>query len=63
VVPTKKNRIKEIHYDKDIYKERHVIENLFLKLKNYRCISTRYDKNAAAFLVVIYLASSVIWII
>ena len=57
IVPPKRNRLEEIDYDKDIYKERHLIENFFLKLKNYRGIATRYDKTAASFLGVIYIAS------
>ena len=31
-------------YDKEMYKNRHLIENFFAKLKQYRAIATRYDK-------------------
>ena len=45
-----------------MYKARHLIENFFAKLKQYRAIATRYDKRACAFLGAIYLAASVIWL-
>ena len=50
------------NYDKHLYKARHLIENFFAKLKNYRAIATRYDKTAAAFLGAIHMAASVIWL-
>ena len=50
-------------WDRDLYKARHVIENFFAKLKQYRAIATRYDKTACAFLKAIYLTAAVIWII
>jgi transposase len=48
--------------DKELYKARHLIENFFAKLKQYRAIATRYDKRAVNFLGAIYLAASVIWL-
>lgn len=62
VIPPKSNRIQQREYDKDIYKIRHLIENFFAKLKQFRGIATRYDKRASAFLGAIYLAASVIWL-
>lgn len=50
VIPPKCNRKEQRHYDKHIYKERHLIENLFNKLKQHRRIATRYDKSAASYL-------------
>jgi transposase len=62
VIPSKKNRIDPSPYDKAVYKARHLIENFFAKLKQYRGIATRYDKTAQAFLGGIYLAACVIWL-
>lgn len=39
------------------YKERHLVECFFLKLKNFRRVATRYDKLATSFLAFIYLAA------
>jgi len=63
VIPPRSNRNSPAEYDKDLYKERHKIENFFAKLKQYRAIATRYDKTAQNFLGAIYMASIVIWLI
>lgn len=62
VIPPKKNRKQQREYDKELYKARHLIENFFARLKQYRAIATRYDKLANTFLGAIFLASSVIWL-
>nr|WP_201782673.1 IS5 family transposase [Calothrix sp. 336/3] len=62
VIPPKRNRTVKREYDKDLYKARHLIENFFAKLKQYRAIATRYDKRARNFLGAIYLAATVIWL-
>ena len=62
VIPPKRNRVAPREYDRDLYKARHLVENFFAKLKQYRAIATRYDKRAVNFLGAIYLAASVIWL-
>ena len=62
VIPPKSNRKKPREYDRELYKARHLIENFFGKLKQYRAIATRYDKTARNFLDAIHLAASVIWL-
>lgn len=62
VIPSRANRKSPYSYDKELYKARHLIENLFAKLKQYRGIATRYDKTACNFLGAIYLAASIIWL-
>ena len=62
VIPSKSNRNESIDYDKELYKARHLIENFFAKLKQYRAISTRYDKTAVNFLGAVHLAAAVIWL-
>jgi transposase len=62
VIPPKRNRTSPGDYDRDLYKARHLIENFFAKLKQYRGIATRYDKRATNFLGAIYLVASVIWL-
>ena len=63
VIPPRRNRKNQREYDKELYKARHLIENFFAKLKQYRGIATRYDKRAGNFLGAIYLAAAVIWLI
>lgn len=62
VIPPKATRIEQREYDEDMYSLRHLIENFFAKLNQFRGIATRYDKRASAFLGAIYLAASAIWL-
>ena len=62
VIPPKRNRKVQRDYEKELYKSRHLIENFFCKLKQYRAIATRYDKTARNFLSAVFLAASVIWL-
>ncbi len=62
-IPSKKNRKQPIPYDAAIYRQRHRIENMFGRLKDWRRIATRYDRCAATFFGAITLAAIVIfWI-
>ncbi len=60
VIPPKTTRRQPPPYDKHLYQARHLIENFFAKLKQYRALATRYDKRAVSFLGAIYLAASVV---
>ena len=62
VIPARANRKTPREYDTDLYKARHLIENFFAKLKQFRAIATRYDKRARYFLAAIHLAAAVIWL-
>lgn len=62
VIPPKTNRRRPRTFDRDLYKARHLIENFFAKLKQYRAIATRYDKTARNFLAAIHLASAIVWL-
>jgi transposase len=50
VIPGRRNRKRIIRYDKQRYAGRHLIENAFCRLKDFRRVATRYDKLAAYFL-------------
>lgn len=62
VIPPKSNRLHPRDYDKDLYQARHLIENFFCKLKQFRAIATRYDKTARNFLAAVHLAAAAIWL-
>jgi transposase len=62
VIPPKANRTNPRPYDQALYQARHLIENFFAKLKQYRAIATRYDKLDVNFLAAIHLAAAVIWL-
>ena len=61
VIPPKKNRKVQREYDKHIYKERHLIECFFGKIKHFRRIFARFDKTASVFLSFLHFAGALIW--
>ena len=62
VIPSKSNRKNPRAHDKDMYKARHLIENFFAKLKQFRGIATRYDKTARNFLAAVFLVGAYVWL-
>ena len=62
VIPPKDNRKTTRDYDRELFKARHLIENFFARLKQFRAIATRYDKTARNFLAAIQLAAAAIWL-
>ena len=62
VIPPKKNRKEQREYDKYLYRQRHLVENAFLKLKRWRGIATRYAKNTASFLAAVQIRGMAIWL-
>jgi transposase len=62
VIPPKANRKTTRYYDTERFKARHLIENFFARLKQFRAIATRYDKTARNFLAAIHLAATVTWL-
>ena len=60
VIPPRSNRRAPRPFDRDLYKARHLIENFFAKLKQFRAIATRYDKTARNFLAAIHLVASAV---
>lgn len=49
VVPPKKNTKEPWPYDKHVYKWRHLIENVFQRLKVFRRIASRYEKTERSY--------------
>ena len=62
VIPPKSSRRSPRDYDHELFEARHLIENFFARLKQFRAIATRYDKTARNFLAAIHLAASLIWL-
>ena len=62
VIPPKVNRKDIREYDRELFKARHLIENFFAKIKQFRAIATRYEKTARNFLGMVTLAAITIWL-
>ena len=63
VIPPQSNISEPWPVDWHLYKERHLIECFFQKIKWFRRIATRYDKLDASFLAFVYLAAIAILLI
>ena len=62
-IPSSKSRKVPIPYDKALYRQRHRIENMFGRLKDWRRIAMRYDRCAHTFMSAICLAATILfWI-
>lgn len=60
VIPPRKHRKTQIDYDAEMYKWRHLVENYFAKIKEFRGIATRYDKTDDSFRANINLTATLI---
>jgi transposase len=62
VIPPKANRKEPRKIDFALYRERNLVERFFCKLKQYRAISTRYDKLANTFIAGVALVCVLFWL-
>ncbi|SEG80859.1 transposase, IS4 family [Bosea lathyri] len=60
-IPSSRSRKIPYAYDKALYRQRHKVENLFAKLKDWRRIATRYDRCAHTYFSAISIAAAVIF--
>ena len=60
MIPPRTIRKGHFDFDRDMYRWRHLVENAFAKLKEFRAIATRYDKTDVSFAAGIHLAAAII---
>jgi putative transposase len=60
-IPSKSNRKLAIPHDPVLYKQRHRIENIFGRIKDWRRVHTRYDRCAHTDFSAICIAAAVIF--
>jgi transposase len=60
VIPPKSNRKQRRVYDEDAYAWRHLIENYFAKIKEFRALATRYESTASSYAANWHLAATII---
>jgi len=58
-IPPKANRKVQYHYDRQLYRQRHKVENMFGRIKDWRRVATRYDRCAHTFMSAISIAATV----
>ena len=61
VIPPESNRKIQRPYDQHLYKARHLVENAFLRLKEWRGIATRYAKRASSYLAAVQFRCAILW--
>ena len=63
VIPRKRNSLKgNAGMDWGLYKYRHLVENAFARLKQYRAIATRYDKLKRNYESMVAIACGYLWL-
>lgn len=62
VIPNNPSRSIKYPLDADLYKQRHLIECCFSKLKQFRRVATRYEKTARNYRAVIAIAATTLWL-
>jgi transposase len=60
VIPPRRNRKVPLDYHREMYKWRHLVENFFARIKEFRRIATRYEKTDTSFAATIYLTSTIL---
>ena len=62
IIPMRSNsKRSNKEFDKYLYQLRHLVENVFARLKHFRAIATRFDKLARNYQSMIYIACMLIW--
>ena len=60
-IPPRKNRRVQHPYCRTLYRQRHKIENMFGRLKDWRRIAIRYDRCAHTYMPAICLAATILF--
>ena len=62
VIPPRACRTEPREYDRDLYRERHLIECFIGKLKQYRRVFSRFEKLSKNYLAFVQFAAALIWL-
>ncbi|WP_394373313.1 IS5 family transposase [Marinobacter xestospongiae] len=62
VIPPRRGRKQPRECDRELYKERNLVERLFQKLKQFRRVATRYERLGRNYLGMLHIAASMIWL-
>ncbi|HZA88296.1 MAG TPA: transposase [Acidimicrobiales bacterium] len=60
LIPPKASRKGRFDFDRAMCRWRHLIENTFAKLKEFRAVATRYDKTDTSYAATVHLAAAVV---
>jgi transposase len=63
VIPPRDNRPETRNYDRHRYKDRHLVERFFNRIKHFRRIATRYEKLDRRYLAFLSLVCTFVWLL
>lgn len=61
-IPRKKNEHRTGPFDRERYRQRNQVERLINRLKQFRRVATRYDKQATSFAAMLTIAMIFLWL-
>ena len=61
VIPPRRNRKVLYPYNRTLYRQRNVIERTINRIKDWRRIATRYDRNVVVYLASLFIVATVTW--
>ena len=61
-IPRKKNEHRTGPFDRELYRQRNQVERLINRLKQFRRVATRYDKQATSFAAMLTIAMIFLWL-
>lgn len=62
VIPPRRGRRVERAYDRELFKSRFLVEQLFARIKRCRRVATRYEKLAITSLAMVLIACILVWL-
>jgi len=62
VIPSNPTRAMQRDFDRHLYRERHLVECFFQRIKRFRRIAMRFEKLARNFLAFLHLAACLVWL-
>ncbi len=62
VIPRYKNQPRDESFDRELYRQRNVVERLIGRLKHYRRLATRYEKRGDMYLALFSIVAAMCWI-
>jgi transposase len=62
VIPYRADEMGPHEYDRDLYRERPIIERTINRLKRFRRVATRYDKLASSYLAMVTITMILEWL-
>jgi transposase len=61
-IPRKVNECRKGPFDREVYKQRNLVERLINWLKQFRRLATRYEKRAANYRAMWIIAATLLWL-